>query len=50
MLRLLDSMRDLQPVARGEAKNYLEGFFRSIEWPEGIRRQLISGCKPQPTM
>jgi len=43
-------MRDLQPLARGEARNYLEGSFRSIERPEAIRRQLISGCKPQPTM
>jgi len=50
MLTLLDSMRDLEPLARGEARNYLEGFFRSIERPESIKRQLVNGCKAQPTM
>jgi len=50
MMTLLDSMRDLQPLARGEAKNYLEGFFRTIEKPDSIKRQFVNGCKPQPTM
>ena len=50
MLTLLDSMRDLEPLARAEARNYLEGFFRSIERPESIKRQLVNGCKAQPTM
>jgi len=50
MFTLLDSMRDLAPLARGEAKNYLEGFFRTIEKPDSIKRQFVNGCKPQPTM
>jgi hypothetical protein len=50
MFTLLDSMRDLEPLARGEAKNYLEGFFKTIERPESIKRQFVNGCKPQPTM
>jgi len=50
MFTLLDSMKDLQPLARGEARHYLEGFFHSIERPDSIRRQLVSNCKPQPTM
>ena len=50
MFTLLASMKDLQPLARGEAKSYLEGFFRAIDRPDTIRRQLVSGCKPQPTM
>jgi hypothetical protein len=50
MFTLLDSMKDLQPLARGEARNYLEGFFRAVDRPDTIRRQFVSGCKPQPTM
>jgi hypothetical protein len=50
MLTLLDSMRDLAPLARGEAKEYLESFFRSIEKPSTIKKQLVDGCKAQPTM
>jgi len=50
MFTLLESMRDLEPLARGEAKNYLESFFRTIERPESIKRQFVNGCKPQPTM
>ena len=50
MFTLLESMRDLEPLARGEAKNYLESFFRTIERPESIKRQFVNGCKPAPTM
>jgi hypothetical protein len=50
MFTLLESMKDLEPLARGEAKSYLEGFFRSIERPDSIRRQLVNVCKAQPTM
>ncbi|HMF95330.1 MAG TPA: hypothetical protein VKE96_13580 [Vicinamibacterales bacterium] len=50
MFTLLDSMKDLEPSARSEARNYLEASFRAIERPDSIRRQLVSGCKPQPTM
>jgi hypothetical protein len=50
MFTLLESMRDLDPLARGEAKNYLESFFRTIERPESIKRQFVNGCKPHTTM
>jgi hypothetical protein len=50
MLALLESMRDLAPLARGEAKEYLEGFFRSIEKPGAIKKQFVDGCKKAPTM
>jgi hypothetical protein len=50
MVALLDSMRDLEPDARSEAKDYLEGFFKSIEKPNAIKKQFVDGCKPQPTM
>jgi hypothetical protein len=50
MLTLLESMTDLEPSARTEARDYLEGFFRSIEKPGAIKKQFVDGCKPQPTM
>ena len=50
MLALLDSTRDLAPLQRGEAKNFLEGFFRSIDKPATIKKQFVDGCKAQPTM
>jgi hypothetical protein len=50
MLILLDSMKDLQAEARREARSFLEDSFRAIERPDAIRRQLVSGCKAQPTM
>jgi hypothetical protein len=50
MFAVVDSMRDLAPLARGEAKNYLEGFFRAIEKPAAIKKQFVDGCKAAPTM
>jgi hypothetical protein len=50
MLALLESMRDLAPLARGEAKEYLESFFRAIEKPSSIKKQLVDSCKQAPTM
>jgi hypothetical protein len=43
-------MRDLAPLARGEAKEYLESFFRAIEKPSSIKKQLVDSCKQAPTM
>jgi hypothetical protein len=50
MLALVDSMTDLERDAKGEAKGFLESFFRSIEKPNAIKKQFVDGCKPQPTM
>ena len=50
MLTLLDSMRDLEPTARGEAKRYLDDFFRTIDRPAAIKKQFVDGCKPLPYM
>jgi hypothetical protein len=50
MFTLLESMKDLDPLARGDAKSYLESFFRTIERPESIKRQFVNGCKPKPMM
>ena len=50
MLALVDSMRDLESGTRREVKEYLEGFFRSIDKPASIKKTFVDGCKPQPTM
>ena len=50
MLALVDSLKDLEPGPRGEAKEYLEGFFRQIEKPANVKKTFADGCKPQPTM
>ena len=50
MLSLVDSMRDLESRARNEVKDYLEGFFRTIDKPESIKKTFVDGCKTEPTM
>ena len=50
MMTLLESMRDLEPLARGEAKEYLESFFRMVDKPNAVKKQFVDGCKPAPTM
>ncbi len=50
MLALIDSMRDLEPAMRKDAKEYLEAFFRSIDKPASIKKTFVDGCKAEPTM
>ncbi len=52
MLALVESMRDLDSSNRREVKDYIESFFRTIEKPDSIKKQLVDGCKSalRPTM
>jgi hypothetical protein len=50
MLALIESLKDLDQTIRRDAKEYLEAFFRQIDKPASIKRALVDGCKPQPTM
>ena len=50
MLALVDSIRDLESGTRRDVKDYVEGFFRTIERPASIKKQFVDGCKPTPTM
>ena len=50
MLALVDSMKDLESSARSEVKDYLEGFFRTIDKPASIKKTFVDGCKPASTM
>jgi hypothetical protein len=44
MLALIDGMKDLESASRGEMKDYLEGFFRSIDKPASIKKSLVDAC------
>ena len=50
MASLIDGTKELESQARGEMKDYLDGFFRSIQNPTSIKKQFVDGCKPAPTM
>jgi hypothetical protein len=50
MFAVIDSMKELNGTHRGEMKDYLESFFRTIDKPESIKKTFVNGCKPQPTM
>jgi hypothetical protein len=50
MLGLIDSMKELDGSNRNEMKDYLEAFFRAVDKPDSIKKNLVNGCKPQPTM
>jgi hypothetical protein len=50
MLALVDSMRDLEAGTRRDVKDYVDGFFRSIDKPGSIKKTFVDGCKAQPTM
>ena len=50
MMALVDAVPDLDAALRREVKNYLEGFFRTIDKPASIKKQFVDGCKPQPYM
>jgi len=48
----VESTRDLDSSNRREVKDYIESFFRTIEKPDSIKKQLVDGCKSalRPTM
>jgi len=50
MASVIDGMKELESQTRGEMKDYLDGFFRSIQNPTSIKKQFVDGCKPAPTM
>jgi hypothetical protein len=50
MLALVDGMKDLDGSSRSEVKDYLEGFFRTIDKPASVKKTFVDGCKPQQTM
>src|SRR5262249_23659495 len=50
MFAVIDGQADLAPSGRTEMKDYLAGFFKTIERPSTIDKALVSGCRPQPTM
>jgi hypothetical protein len=49
MIALIENMKDLDNRAKAESKDYLESFFRSIS-QNSLKKSLVDGCKPKPTM
>jgi hypothetical protein len=50
MLALIEGMRNLDQGLRGEMKEYVESFFRTIDKPASIKKTLVDSCKPASTM
>ncbi len=50
MLTLIDSIHDLDQSLRREMKEYVEGFFRTIDKPASVKKTLVDSCKQAPTM
>ena len=44
MLALYDSLPDLDPAYRRDAKKYLEEFYALIARPERVKKMLVDGC------
>jgi hypothetical protein len=45
LLAVVDAMKDLDSAARGEMKDYLESFFKTIDKPDSIKKNFVNGCK-----
>ena len=45
LLAVVDGMKDLEGSQRGEVKDYLESFFRTIDKPDSIKKTFVNGCK-----
>jgi len=50
MIAAVDSMKELNGSHKGEMKDYLESFFKTIDKPESIKKAFIDGYKCQETM
>jgi hypothetical protein len=45
LMSVVEGIRDLESATRAEVKDYLEGFFRTIDKPSSIKKQFVDGCK-----
>jgi hypothetical protein len=50
MIAAVDSMKELNGSHKGEMKDYIEAFFKTIDKPESLKKNFVDGCKPLPTM
>jgi hypothetical protein len=50
MLAAVEGMKELNGTHKGQVKDYLESFFKTIDKPESIKKTFVDGCKPLPTM
>jgi hypothetical protein len=50
MLNLIASVKDVDAVSRDEMRSYLEGFFRTIESADSIKKNFVNGCRDSEAM
>jgi hypothetical protein len=50
MFTTLDDFKEIDGRARSEAKDYLDGFFKSIASQAAVKKTFVDGCKATPTM
>lgn len=50
LLAVYDTAPMLKPKYRAEAKEFLDGFYRRIETPAGVKRAFVDGCQTAPYM
>jgi len=47
MIGAIDGMKDLDGRHKSEMKDYLDGFFRTIDKPDSIKKNFVNGCNPK---
>jgi len=50
LLAVYDDLPHVSPKYVNDAKKYLEGFFRAIETPAGVKRAFVNGCNGRPAI
>ena len=45
MFAAIEALKDLNGAHKSDMKDYLEGFFRTIQTPESIKKTFVDGCK-----
>jgi hypothetical protein len=50
ILALFDAVPDLDQRYRKEARAYMEDFYATMNKPVSVKRQLVDGCRKNPTM
>lgn len=50
VLGLIDTLSDMTPSSRRNAKKYVEEFYASIDRPAFVKRTLVGDCNKDPTM
>jgi len=47
LIGAIEEMKELSGSHKGEMKDYLESFFRTIDKPDSIKKNFVNGCNPK---